>query len=125
MDDPVSAFFPVLALAAIVVGGGLGMLLISHLLGPRRRTKQKFLPYECGVEQLDDSRKQVSVKFYLVATLFILFDIETVFLIPWAYVYREQYPVLGAALFVEMAVFVGLLVVGYVYLWRRGALEWD
>ncbi len=102
---------------------GLGLLLVglSRILGPRRPKPQKSDPYECGVPLLSDSRGRFSVHFYLVAILFILFDVETVFMIPYAVLHRA----LGVPGLIEMGIFVAVLGFGLVYLWKRGALEWD
>ncbi len=105
----------------LIVATGAGMIGISALLGPRLRRKQKLDTYECGVPLMAGSRDRFPVKFYLVAILFILFDIETVFLIPWSVVYKG----LGMAGFVEMLVFIGVLGFGLWYIWKRGALEWE
>ena len=109
----------VYATLAIVVG--LGMLFLSEVLGPRRKDSQKESVYECGVPLLDSAREPFTVKFYLVAILFILFDIETVFLLPYAVVYQQ----LGVVGLVEMGIFIFVLAGGLLYLWKRGALEWD
>lgn len=109
---------------AILVGGGL--LALSHLLGPRKRGTEKDLPYECGVTPVGDARKPFPVKFYLPAMLFILFDIEVVFLYPWAVLFREFLDAgLGIFLFVEMALFLGVLIIGLVYIYGSRALEWE
>ncbi|MDC0347254.1 MAG: NAD(P)H-quinone oxidoreductase subunit 3 [Planctomycetia bacterium] len=100
---------------------GVVLLLLSELLGPRRRDPEKETIYECGVPLLDSAREPFTVKFYLVAILFILFDIETVFLLPYAVVYKK----LGIVGLAEMGVFLLILAGGLVYLWKRGALEWD
>ena len=105
----------------IALAVGLAILGISYFFGPRRNRKEKLDTYECGVPLLDDSRDRITIRFYLVAILFILFDIETVFLVPWAVVYRS----LGVAGLVEMLAFLGVLGLGLFYIWRRGALEWD
>lgn len=107
--------------AAVIVGIGAFVILISHLLGPRRYKAQKLDPYECGVPLLSSNRERFSVHFYLVAILFILFDIETVFMVPYAVLYKK----LGVAGLVEMGLFAAVLVYGLAYLWKRGALEWD
>ena len=106
---------------AVVVGFGVSLLGLSHFLGPRRFKPGKLDPYECGVPALSGSRERFSVHFYLVAILFILFDIETVFMIPYAVLYKS----LGVDGLVEMGIFVAVLVFGLAYLWKRGALEWD
>ncbi|HXG61101.1 MAG TPA: NADH-quinone oxidoreductase subunit A [Planctomycetota bacterium] len=107
--------------AALVVGLGVVLVNLSRLLGPRREQPEKLDPYECGVPILSDARRRFSVHFYLVAILFILFDIETVFMIPYAVLYKQ----LGPAGLVEMGVFVAVLAYGLAYLWKRGALEWE
>lgn len=109
----------VFSILTIIVGAVL--LLLSELLGPRRRDPEKETIYECGVPLLDSAREPFTVKFYLVAILFILFDIETVFLLPYAVVYKK----LGIVGLAEMGVFILILAGGLVYLWKRGALEWD
>ena len=107
------------ALLAILVGAGA--IIASALIGPSRKRKGKSEPYECGVPIVDSSQGRFNVRFYLVAIFFILFDIETVFLIPWALIHRS----LGVAGLVEMGIFVGVLTAGLAYIWKRGALEWD
>ena len=109
----------IFVILTIVVGAVL--LILSELLGPRRRDPEKETIYECGVPLLDSAREPFTVKFHLVAILFILFDIETVFLLPYAVVYKK----LGIVGLAEMGVFLLILAGGLVYLWKRGALEWD
>ena len=98
-----------------------GLLTISYLLGKRVRNKVKDMPYESGIVPTGDARRRFSVKFYLVAMLFILFDIEAIFLYPWVVVYRE----LKMFAFVEMLVFVVLILSGFFYIWKKGALDWS
>jgi len=107
--------------AALVVGLGVAILTVSRLLGPRRPFPEKLDAYECGVPVISSPRQRLSVHFYLVAILFILFDIETVFLIPWAVLFRK----LAVPGLVEMGIFLGVVGFGLVYVWRRGALEWE
>ncbi|UCF80301.1 MAG: NADH-quinone oxidoreductase subunit A [Acidobacteriota bacterium] len=114
-------YLPVAIVAVIATGAAAGMLILSWFLGPKRMTAEKAFPYESGMPLLDEQRKRHSVRFYLVAALFILFDIEVAFLFPWSLVFRD----LGVGGFVEMLVFIGLLLAGFVYVWRRGALEWQ
>ena len=117
-------YIPVLVLGIAAVGLAAVMTILSWVLGPRRPTPQKLAPYECGVTPVGSARERFPIKFYLVAMLFIIFDIETVFLYPWAVIYRDS----GAMIFfnlVEMAVFVAILFVGYIYVWRKGAFEWE
>lgn len=115
--------FPIFIQLTIAAGMAAGILLLSWLLGKKaaRRGHTDLSPYECGLPPFEEARKPFSVKFYLVAILFILFDIEAAYLFPWATVFRQ----LGAPAFYEMAVFIGVLLVGYLYILRRGALDWD
>ncbi len=114
-------FLPVV-FTFIVVGGFAGFaLLVTHLLGPKRHDPIKHDTYECGIDYKGDSRKRFSVKFYLVAVLFVLFDLEVVFMYPWAVNFRE----LGMFGFVTMGIFLVILTVGLLYEWKKGALEWD
>lgn len=115
-----SDYFPIFVMLVVVVGFAATTILISALIGRRRRTIVKDSPYECGMEAIGNTRIRFSVKFYIIAVLFILFDIEAVFMYPWAVVFRDL-KVFG---FVEMAVFIGILAMGLVYVWRRGALNW-
>jgi NADH-quinone oxidoreductase subunit A len=105
----------------LAVISAVAMIALSHLLQPRRPTDVKGMPYESGMTPLGGTRDRFSVKFYLVAMLFIVFDIEVVFMIPWAVAFRE----LGLFGLVEMLVFVMILLVAFVYVWKRGALEWE
>jgi len=118
------SYVPILVLVAFVIANAILMLGVSHVFSTYRRTPTKIAPYESGIPVLGDARERFSVKFYLVAMLFIVFDIEGVFMIPWAVAFH-QLKDLGGLLLVEMLVFVGILAVGYVYVWKRGAFEWD
>lgn len=113
-------------LAAVAVVLGATILILNRLLGPQRWTKSKLDTFETGNEPEGDARHRFSVRFYLVAILFILFDIEVVFMFPWAVLFRE-YVAAGAGIFmfVEMLVFIAILGLGLAYVWRKGALEWD
>ena len=117
-------YIPILLLSVFVVTNAGLMLGASHLLSTYRRTPTKIAPYESGMPVLGDARERFSVKFYLVAMIFIIFDIETVFMIPWAVAFRQMTDIAGL-LIIEMFVFILILAVGYVYLWKRGALQWD
>jgi NADH-quinone oxidoreductase subunit A len=117
-------YIPLVLLVAFVILNAVMMLGVSHLLSSYRRTPVKLAPYESGMPVLGDARERFSVKFYLVAMLFIIFDIETVFMIPWAVAFRQLTDMAGLLL-IEMFVFVAILAVGYVYIWKRGALQWD
>ena len=115
------AYVPILILLGVSLGNAVILVGLSHLLSPFRPTPVKVAAYESGMTPLSDARERFSVKFYLVAILFIVFDIETVFLIPWGVQFRE----LGVFGFVEMLVFIGVLLVGFIYIWKKGALQWD
>ena len=95
-------------------------ILVSWALAPSKYEPSKAEAYECGIESREEVRESVSLRYYLIAVLFVIFDVETIFLFPWAVKYR----VLGLFGFVEMALFIGILVLGYVYVWKKGALEW-
>ncbi|HKF45049.1 MAG TPA: NADH-quinone oxidoreductase subunit A [Thermoanaerobaculia bacterium] len=114
------SFLPILVLMVVAAGIAAVILLLSAVLGPRLRTRRKLDTYESGVPLVDVSRKRVSIRFFLVAMVFILFDVEIAFLYPWALVFRSG----GPALFVEMVVFLAILAVGYAYLWKKGAFDW-
>ena len=105
----------------VAAGFALSVIFVSSILGRRRATPQKMLPYECGVDAVGPAHQPFSVKFYLIAMLFIVFDIEAVFLYPWAIVLNEL-KVFGL---LEMAVFIAILLVGFIYVWKKGALEWE
>ena len=105
-----------LGVVPVMIGGGL-----SRLLGVHRPDAEKLSPYECGFEAFEDARMKFDVRYYLVAILFILFDLEIAFLFPWAIVLRE----IGFFGFMAMMVFLGILIVGFIYEWKKGALEWE
>lgn len=117
-------YVPILLLLVFVVANAALILGLSHLLSTYRRTPVKVAAYESGIPVLGDARERFSVKFYLVAMLFIIFDIETVFMIPWAVAFRQLAGMSGL-LIAEMFVFIAVLGVGYIYIWKRGALQWD
>jgi NADH-quinone oxidoreductase subunit A len=114
------AYFPVLVQAILAMVLAAGLLTVSRLLGKRVRNRVKDMPYESGIVPTGDARQRFSVKFYLVGMLFILFDIEAIFLYPWAVVYRE----FRMVAFLEMLVFVILILSGFFYIWKKGALDW-
>ena len=130
-------YFPVLLLLGFVIANAVLMLGLSHLTLRPRPTPVKQTPYESGIPPLGDAHERFSVKFYMVAVLFIIFDIETVFMIPWGAHFRQlscARPVIAGACpagqvslfgFVEMVVFIVILLVGFVYVWKKGALQWD
>ena len=114
------AYIPIFLLILVAIGFAIFTLMVSRVLHTSRYSRVKLEPYECGIEPETDARDRYSVRYYLVAMLFVIFDVETVFMFPWAVVMDEL------ALFglIEMLVFLFILVVGYVYAWRKGALDW-
>jgi NADH-quinone oxidoreductase subunit A len=114
-------YFPVLLQALVAMLLAAGLITVSYLLGKRVKNKVKDMPYESGIAPTGDARQRFSVKFYLVGMLFILFDIEAIFLYPWAVVYRE----LLMPGFIEMLIFVVLILSGFFYIWKKGALDWS
>jgi NADH-quinone oxidoreductase subunit A len=122
-DSYPELYFPILVQAIIAMVLAAALITISYVFGKRIRNRVKDMPYESGIVPTGDARQRFSVKFYLVAMLFILFDIEAIFLYPWVVVYRE--PGLSKALFGEMLVFVVLILSGFFYIWKKGALDWS
>jgi NADH-quinone oxidoreductase subunit A len=114
-------YLPIMLLMLVALAFGLGSVVFSTLIGQKKYSKTKMAPYECGCEPIGTARERFPIKFYLIAMLFILFDIEAVFLYPWAILYKK----LGLFGLVEMGVFVVILFVGYIYVWKKGALEWE
>jgi NADH-quinone oxidoreductase subunit A len=115
-----SSFLPILILLGLAAGMGATILALNALLGPKLRTTRKLETYEIGVPILDSSHKRISIKFFVIAMIFILFDVEIAFVYPWALVFRSA----GWPLFVEMIVFLAVLAVGYAYIWKKGAFDW-
>ena len=114
-------YFPILLFILVGLAVGVAPMALGALLGPHKPDPEKLSPYECGFEAFEDARMKFDVRYYLVAILFILFDLEIAFLFPWATVIND----IGLAGFVSMMVFLGILVVGFVYEWMKGALEWE
>jgi len=114
-------YFPVLLQVAIAMAVATLMLGLSYLLGKKVRNRVKDMPYESGIVPTGDARHRFSVKFYLVGMLFILFDIEAIFLYPWAVAYRQ----LKMFAFVEMLIFIALILCGFFFIWKKGALDWS
>ena len=114
-------YFPVLLFICVGLAVGVVPLVLGKLLAPNRPNSAKLSPYECGFEAFEDARMKFDVRYYLVAILFILFDLEIAFLFPWAVVLKE----IGMFGFLSMLIFLGILVVGFIYEWMRGALEWE
>ena len=121
--DPnsVAAFIPILIMLLVAMGFAGFVLTASHFLGTRVNDPAKLAPYECGVTPVGNARERFNTRFYLVAMLFIVFDIETVFLYPWAVVFKQLH-VFGL---IEMGIFLLILLAGFVWVWGKGALEWD
>ena len=117
---PIYGYIPIVIFFLIAVLLPVALLGLSRLVQRRVYEREKLLPYECGVDPIGDARDRFSVRFYIVAMLFLIFDVETIFLFPWAVIY-DRLAVFGL---VEMLLFIGILVVGYYYAWRKGALEW-
>jgi NADH-quinone oxidoreductase subunit A len=114
-------YLPVLIFLIIGLGLGAVMIIIGAVLGPRRPDSEKLSPYECGFEAFEDSRMKFDVRYYLVAILFIIFDLEIAFLFPWAVVLDQ----IGLFGFLAMVLFLAILVIGFIYEWKKGALEWE
>jgi len=114
-------YLPVLVFIAVGLAVGVSMIALGFVLGTRRPDSEKLSPYECGFEAFEDARMKFDVRYYLVAILFIIFDLEIAFLFPWAVVLDT----IGMVGFLAMALFLGILVVGFIYEWKKGALEWE
>jgi len=114
-------YWPVLLFIGVAAGLGLVLLAVGLLAGPRRPEAEKLSPYECGFEAFEDARMRFDVRYYLLAILFIIFDLEIAFLFPWAVVFKQ----IGIVALLEMGTFLLLLLLGFVYCWKKGALEWE
>ncbi|HMW01969.1 MAG TPA: NADH-quinone oxidoreductase subunit A [Acidobacteriota bacterium] len=126
--DSLLAYFPILMVFFLAAGTALVMLNTSRLIGPRLNTREKLMPYECGKDPVGSAHERFSVKFYLICLLFILFDIEAIFLIPWAVVFKDLAAISqGFKIFVfsEMMVFITILFIGYIYIWKKGVFRWN
>lgn len=113
-------YVPIFIFLVVAFLVAAGTVVVASIVRPNNPEKTKLMPYECGVDPVDQARKRYTVRFYIVAILFVVFDVETVFLFPWA----VQYRLLGVFGFIEMLVFLGILIVGYIWVWKKGALEW-
>jgi NADH-quinone oxidoreductase subunit A len=114
-------YFPILLFILVGLGVGVVPVALGRLIGPNKPDSEKLSPYECGFEAFEDARMRFDVRYYLVAILFILFDLEIAFLFPWAIVLDQ----IGMFGFVAMLIFLAILVVGFIYEWKKGALEWE
>ena len=114
-------YLPLFVILILAIGVGVIVLFLDQFFGPRRPTRQKGQPYESGMIPYGEGIRRINIRYYLTAVLFILFDVEVIFLLPWAVTFRS----LGINGFIEVLVFVAILVVGFVYVWKKGALEWE
>jgi NADH-quinone oxidoreductase subunit A len=121
IEDMLAGYWPILLFFCIAGAIGLALIAVGWIMGPRRPDSEKLSPYECGFEAFDTARMKFDVRYYLIAILFILFDLEIAFLFPWAAVLDK----VGLVALIDMFIFLALLVIGYVYVWKKGALEWD
>lgn len=119
-------YVPIIIFLAISGGLGIVLMTLGFVFGPNRPDAEKLSPYECGFEAFEDTRMRFDVRYYLVAILFIIFDLEIAFLFPWAVVLGD-FATKGIQIFalISMAIFLGILVIGFIYEWKKGALEWD
>jgi len=120
-------YLPILLMFIVAGGFAVGNVLLSSLVGQRKQTRTKLMPYECGKDPVGSARERFSVKFYLIAMIFILFDIEVIFLVPWAAVFKTlaaQGAEMRTFVYLEMMIFIGLLLVGYIYVVKKGAFDW-
>jgi NADH:ubiquinone oxidoreductase subunit 3 (subunit A) len=128
MDFDLQTYYPIFLYFVVIVGFAVTVLVATHLIGPRRRTPVKEMIYESGMDPVGDARQRFDVKFYLIAILFLVFDVELLFLYPWAATYQEEGWLLpesmGGVAFWEVLVFLATVVVAYVYAWRRGVFRW-
>jgi NADH-quinone oxidoreductase subunit A len=121
MPDPITPYIPVAILFLVSTALAVVLILIGVIFGPRRSNPRKSQPYESGMVPFGQAQRRFPVHFYLVAVLFILFDVEIIFFFPWAVMFKA----LGLFGFIEMIIFIAILLVGYVYVWKKGALEWE
>ena len=117
-------YLPILIAFVLVAGFVFVSLILTHFIGPRIKNKVKMMPYESGVDPVGETRIRFSIRFFLIALLFIIFDIEIVFLYPWAVVFKDFLSA-GSFIFFEMVIFLAILAFGFAYVWRKGALEWE
>jgi NADH-quinone oxidoreductase subunit A len=120
-------YFPILVFVIVALVFGCVPLIIGRLVGPHRPDPEKLTPYECGFDAFEDARMKFDARYYLVAIIFIIFDLEIAFLFPWASIYQEIVNTEAIRLFgfIEMLVFIAILLVGYIYAWAKGALDWE
>jgi len=128
MDFTLSAYFPIFLYLAVIILFAVGVMIVAHLIGPKAGEQNvKLMPYESGMDPIGDARRRFDVKFYLIAILFLVFDVELLFLYPWAAAYQEgtiQSTDFKTVVFVEVLVYLVTVVVAYLYAWRRGVFSW-
>ena len=117
-------YLPILIFLSLTMLFAGAVIFLSAFFGKRASTREKLMTYECGLDPIGNARKKFSVKFFIIAMLFIVFDVELVFLYPWAIVFK-QFNQFKAFVFIEMVIFIGILLVGFIYVWKKGALEWE
>jgi NADH-quinone oxidoreductase subunit A len=124
-DTPIINYIPILMVFGLALGVAIALILLSKFVGQRLPTREKLMPYECGKDPVGSAHERFSVKFYMVALLFILFDIEAIFFVPWAVVFRQlALEISKGFIFIEMMLFIAVLLVGYIYVWKKGILDW-
>ena len=124
-------YAPIIVMFLVAMGFAASQILVTQLIGPKKRTATKMMPYECGVDPIGTARERFSIKFYTVAVVFLLFDIEVLFIIPFAVAFKgllfaEQSTAIayGTIAFLEIMIFIGTLVIGYIYVWKKGVFDW-
>lgn len=115
------SYLPIIFQMLVAIGFVVGTMLVTHLIGPKRKTKDKLTPFESGIESIGNARQPFSIKYFLVAILFVLFDVEVIFMYPWAVNFRE----FGLKGMIEMFIFMGTLLLGFIYIIKKKALDWD
>ena len=119
--EVLAEYLPTLLFLIVATGIGIALIVVGNVLGPKRFDAEKLSPYECGFNAVEDARMRFNVRYYLIAIQFIIFDLEIIFIVPWTLVFTE----LGPRGLVTMGLFVGMLFLGFIYVWKRGALEWE
>jgi NADH-quinone oxidoreductase subunit A len=118
-------YFPILISFIVALGFVVTTMVVTHLLGPKRKSKVKLESFECGIESQGNARIPFSIKYFLIAILFVLFDVEVIFMYPWAVNFKEYTNTMGPALFIEMLLFVAFVLFGFYYIIKKGALKWE
>jgi NADH-quinone oxidoreductase subunit A len=118
-------YLPIIIQMLVAVGFVVTTMLVTHMVGPKRKTKDKLTPFESGIEVVGNARTPVSIKYFLVAILFVLFDVEVIFMYPWAVNFRHMVQANGVSSLIEMLIFMATLLLGFIYVIKKGALDWD